>query len=370
MAFASRALPQRWNSLRCAYTQQRRTTYSKYGGRFFVTMLPGHGIGPEMMNHVEAVFAAAKVPVDFEKIYINPKAADPVNMAHAISSIRRNGVGLKGNIETPFDRPDLEPRNLILRNELDLYVNVVHCRSQPGVQTRHKNIDVVIIRQNTEGEYSCLEHAVHVEKGEMVECLKVITRKRSEQIAHYAFHYATTHKKRKLTVIHKANIMKLSDGLFLQCCREISKAYPTIELEDMIIDNCCMQIVSDPNQFDVLLVPNLYGNIVVNVFCGLVGGPGITSGRNYGNEYAVFETATRNTGTRLAGKNAANPVATLFASVDMLKHLGLRDHAFKIKTAVEGALAEKKLHTQDLGGMAKTTDVVQRIIQELEKDTR
>lgn len=356
--------------VRKAYTVPCRTKYSRYGGRFFVTMLPGHGIGPEMMTHVESVFACGKVPVDFEKIHISHKKEDAVNVRNAISSIRRNGVGLKGNIETPFSRPDIEPRNLILRNQLDLYVNVVHCRSQPGVKTRHKDVDVVVIRQNTEGEYSCQEHGVHLGTGQIVESLKVITRARSEQVARYGFEYAKSHNRRKITVIHKANIMKLSDGLFLQCCREISKQYPAIDFDDMIVDNCCMQIVSDPNQFDVMLVPNLYGNILVNTLCGIVGGPGITSGRNYGEKYAVFETATRNTGTPLVGKNLANPTATLFAAVDMLKHLGLRNDAYKIRQAIENVLNVQKVHTRDLGGMATTMDVVNTICSEVSKRTR
>lgn len=339
-----------------------RRLNSLYGGRYFVTLLPGHGIGPEMLSHVESVFRSAKVPVDFEKVEVDDTAE---SLQNALTSIRRNGVALKGNVET--ENPlQVEPRNLALRIGLQLDVNVVHCRNHPGIATRHKDIDIVVIRQNTEGEYSCLEH--ESAKG-VVESLKIITRQKSVEIARYAFSYARAHKRKKVTVIHKANIMKLSDGLFLETCREVAKEFPDIECSDMIIDNCCMQLVSRPNQFDVMLVPNLYGNILVNIACGLIGGPGITSGRNYGRQYAVFETATRNTGSQLVGKNLANPVATLFAAVDMLKHLGLRDHAYLINDAVEKTLNEDRIHTMDLGGHASTSDVVDNVLREVEKHT-
>lgn len=333
-----------------------------YGGRYLVTLLPGHGIGPEMMSHVENVFRRAKVPVDFERVEVDDS---PESLDNALLSIRRNGVALKGNVETQ-NPLSVEPRNLALRNGLQLDVNVVHCRNHPGIRTRHRDIDIVVIRQNTEGEYSRLEHA---SAPGVVESLKIITRNKSTEIARYAFNYARTHKRKKVTVVHKANIMKLSDGLFLQSCLDVAREYADIAVEDMIIDNCCMQLVRRPAQFDVMLVPNLYGNILVNMACGLVGGPGITSGRNYGRDYAVFETATRNTGSHLVDKNLANPCATLFAAVDMLKHLGLRDHAYLINDAVEKTLNEDRIHTQDLGGTATTTDVVDNVIREVERHT-
>lgn len=345
-----------------ASTPGRRGLKSMYGGRYLVTMLPGHGIGPEMMSHVESVFTRANVPVDFERVEVDDT---PESLENALLSIRRNGVALKGNVET--ENPlNVEPRNLALRNGLQLDVNVVHCRNHPGIRTRHTDIDIVVIRQNTEGEYSRLEHA---SAPGVVESLKIITRQKSTEIARYAFNYARTHKRKKVTVVHKANIMKLSDGLFLKTCLDVAREYPDITVEDMIIDNCCMQLVRRPAQFDVMLVPNLYGNILVNMACGLIGGPGITSGRNYGREFAVFETATRNTGSYLVGKNLANPCASLFAAVDMLKHLGLRDHAYLIKDAVEKTLNEDRIHTQDLGGMATTTDVVDNVLREVSRHT-
>lgn len=325
-----------------------------------VTMLPGHGIGPEMMNHVERVFACGNVPVDFERVEVDDT---PESIDYALKSIRRNGVAIKGNIETddPFN---VEPRNLLLRNRLQLYVNVVRCRSQPGVRTRHRDIDLVVIRQNTEGEYSCLEHE---SVPGVVESLKIITREKSAEAAKFAFDYARNHKRKKVTIVHKANIMKLSDGLFLDTCREVGKGYPEIEVDDVIVDNCCMQLVYNPARFDIMLVPNLYGNVVVNVACGLVGGPGITSGSNYGKEHAVFETATRNTGARLVGRNVANPTATLFAAVDMLQHLGLRDHAVVLRDAVEKTLNHDRIHTPDLGGTATTIGVVDSVVMEVQR---
>lgn len=346
---------------------KRSYKMTKYGGRYFVTMLPGHGIGPEMMNHVETIFFHGKVPVDFEKVIVATDSEDAASMDYAITSIRRTGVAIKGNVETRSYSPSVEPRNLMLRNRLDLYVNVVHCRNHPAIKTRHPNVDVAIIRQNTEGEYSCLEH--EVTRG-VVQSIKVITHTKSEQIARYGFEYARSRRRKKVTVVHKANIMKFSDGLFLETCRQVARDYPDIEMNDMIVDNCAMQLVSNPSQFDVVLVPNLYGNIVVNLTCGLVGGAGVTSGRNYGDEFAVFETATRNTGTPLVGKNLANPVATLYAAVDMLKHLGLMSHAYVIRDAILKTINVHKVHTRDIGGSATTTDVVESIVEEVRKNTR
>lgn len=203
-----------------------------------------------------------------------------------------------------------------------------------------------------------------------MESLKLITREKSEEIARYAFEFARQNGRKKITAVHKANIMKLSDGLFLKCCAETAKDYPEIEFDNMIIDNCSMQLVSNPSQFDVLLLPNLYGNILTNIACGLVGGPGITSGRNYGHDYAVFETGTRNTGKSIAGKNIANPLAMLNASVDLLDHLGLKNDATIIRNAIDKTLNVDKVHTPDLGGQATTRDVVNNIIKEVQESVK
>ncbi|GFU44086.1 isocitrate dehydrogenase subunit gamma, mitochondrial [Nephila pilipes] len=340
---------------------------AKYGGRFMVTMLPGDGIGPEMMGHVKEIFRLGGVPVDFEEVHLDSTVQHIDNVEEAITSIKRNGVAIKGNIETRANNPLFKSRNVILRLELDLFVNVLHCKSQPGIKTRHNGIDIVLIRQNTEGEYSCLEHE---SVSGVVESLKIITSEKSEEIARFAFDYAVRNNRKKVTAVHKANIMKLADGLFLKTCADIAKEYPQIEFDNMIIDNCSMQLVSNPHQFDVLLLPNLYGNILNNIACGLVGGPGITSGQNFGHEFAVFETGSRNTGKSIAGKNIANPVAMLNASADLLEYLGLNKHAKIIGDAIYQTVNVDKIHTPDLGGNATTSDVVQNVLKIVQDKTR
>ncbi|XP_049817194.1 isocitrate dehydrogenase [NAD] subunit gamma, mitochondrial-like isoform X2 [Aethina tumida] len=333
-----------------------------YGGRNAVTMLPGGGIGPELMGYVKEVFKYAGAPVDFEVIDIDDSEND---LDYAITSIKRNGVAIKGNIETKSESAAVISRNVAIRNELDLYVNVLHCKSYPGVTARQNDIDVVVIRQNTEGEYAMLEHE---SVDGVVESMKVVTESNSDRVARYAFEYAKRHGRKKVTTIHKANIMKLSDGLFLETSRKIAKEYPEIQHNDMIIDNCCMQLVSNPHQFDVMIMTNLYGSIVSNVVCGLIGGAGLLSGKNYGDHYAIFEPGTRNTGTAIAGKNIANPVAMLNASVDMLLHLGHVAHADLIQRAILKTISQDHIHTPDLGGSAKSTDVVHKIIDHIMQD--
>uniref|UniRef100_A0A673M738 Isocitrate dehydrogenase (NAD(+)) 3 non-catalytic subunit gamma n=1 Tax=Sinocyclocheilus rhinocerous TaxID=307959 RepID=A0A673M738_9TELE len=260
---------------------------AKYGGRHTVALIPGDGIGPELLNHVQELFRFSCVPVDFEVVHVNSSSTSEDDINNAIMAIRRNGVALKG---LPIHHRSLSAQlslSLSLSTSLDLYANVMHCQSLPGVQTRHKNIDIIIIRENTEGEYSSLEHE---SVSGVVESLKIITRNNSLRIADYAFRLAREKGRRRVTAVHKANIMKLGDGLFLQCCKEVASGYPDIEFDSMIVDNTTMQLVSKPQQFDVMLMPNLYGNVVSNVCAGLVGGPGLVPGANYGRDYAVFET--------------------------------------------------------------------------------
>lgn len=326
-------------------------------------MIPGDGIGPELMRHVTEVFRHCCVPVDFEVVNVNSMASNEDDIQTAIMAIRRNRVALKGNIETNHNMPPTHrSRNNLLRTSLDLYANVIHCQSLPGVQTRHKNIDILIVRENTEGEYSSLEHE---SVPGVVESLKIITRVNSLRIAEYAFKLAREKGRKKITAVHKANIMKLGDGLFLQCCKEVAAGYPDINFESMIVDNTTMQLVSRPQQFDVMVMPNLYGNIVNNVCAGLVGGPGLVPGANYGKVYSVFETATRNTGKSIAGKNIANPTATLLASCMMLDHLKLHNYASSIRKAIMGVMDEQSMHTPDIGGQGTTTEVVQAICRQI-----
>lgn len=333
---------------------------AQYGGRHGVTILPGGGIGPEMMHYVRQVFRFVGAPIDFETIDIDENEEGNDDLDYAITSIKRNGVALKGNIETKSEAVDEVSRNVAIRNELDLYVNVVHCRSVAGIPSRHQNVDIVLIRQNTDGEYAMLEHeSVHG----VVESLKICTIDNAERVARFAFDFAKTNGRKKVTTVHKANIMKLSDGLFLECANRVSKDYPDIKHDNMIIDNTCMQLVSNPHQFDVMNLTNLYGTIVSNVICGLIGGAGLLSGRNYGDHYAVFEPGTRNTGSALVGKNKANPIAMLNASVDMLYHLGHVSHAKAIREAIYHTLIVDKLHTADLGGTASSTDIVKNILR-------
>jgi len=334
---------------------------AKHGGRHTVTLIPGDGIGPELLNHVREVFRFSCVPVDFEVVNVNSALGTEDDINDAITAIRRNGVALKGNIETNHQMPpSVKSRNNLLRTSLDLFANVMHCQSLPGVQTRHQNIDIMIIRENTEGEYSSLEHE---SVSGVVECLKIITRTNSLRIADYAFKLAREKGRRRVTAVHKANIMKLGDGLFLQCCKEVASGYPDITFDSMIVDNTTMQLVSKPEQFDVMVMPNLYGNVVSNVCAGLVGGPGLVPGANYGRDYAVFETATRNTGKSIANRNIANPTAMLLASCMMLDHLKLYDYASLIRNAILTTMNETRLHTADIGGQGTTSDVVHSIMR-------
>jgi isocitrate dehydrogenase (NAD+) len=273
---------------------------------------------------------------------IDPNSESNDDLEYAITSIKRNGVAIKGNIETKSEQAGIISRNVGLRNELDLFVNVLHCKSYPSVRCHHENQDLVIIRQNTEGEYAMLEH--ESVKG-VVESMKIITVEASERLSRFAFEFARNNGRKKVTTIHKANIMKLSDGCFLETSKRIAKEYPDIQHDNMIIDNTCMQLVSKPNQFDVLLTTNLYGSICSNVICGLIGGAGLYSGINYGDHYAVFEPGTRNTGSSIAGKNICNPFAMLNASVDMLRHLGHTQHANAIASAIYDTIVVDKVHT-------------------------
>ncbi|XP_032377563.1 isocitrate dehydrogenase [NAD] subunit gamma, mitochondrial isoform X1 [Etheostoma spectabile] len=236
----------------------------------------------------------------------------------------------------------------------------MHCQSLPGVRTRHRNIDIMIIRENTEGEYSSLEHE---NVPGVVECLKIITKTKSLRIADYAFRTARAKGRGRVTAVHKANIMVCVDGsLFLECCKEVAGGYPEITFDSMIVDNTTMQLVSRPQQFDVMVMPNLYGNVVSNVCAGLVGGPGLVPGANYGEDYAVFETGTRNTGKSIANQNTANPTAMLLASCLLLDHLRLHAYASMIRRAILSTVSETRLHTADLGGQGSTSEVVRSVM--------
>uniref|UniRef100_H3AHE6 Isopropylmalate dehydrogenase-like domain-containing protein n=2 Tax=Latimeria chalumnae TaxID=7897 RepID=H3AHE6_LATCH len=336
---------------------------TQYGGRRLVTMIPGDGIGPEIMRYIQEVFSHAGVPVDFEVINVNSSGPNE-EINNAISSLRKNGTGIKGSIETNHDLPpNYKSKNVLLRTNLDLFANLVHHRNFPGLPSKLGAIDIVVIRENTEGEYSNLEHE---NVPGVVECLKIITRHNSLRIARYAFDYARKHGRKKVTAVHKANIMKLGDGLFLDCCKKVASDYPDIAYEQMIVDNTAMQLVDDPAQFDVMVMPNLYGNIVNNICTGLVGGPGLVPGANYGHKYSLFEAGARHSGKSIANRNLANPTAMLLASCLMLDHLELKEYAWLIRNAAIKSIGDLKIQTVDLGGSASTTDVIHSVLNQID----
>lgn len=330
------------------------------------TLIPGDGVGPELVYSVQEVFKAAGIPVDFEAYFfseVNPTLSAPLN--DVTNSITKNRVCLKGILATPdySHTGELQTLNMKLRNELDLYANVVHVKSLPGIKCRHSNIDCVIIREQTEGEYSALEH--ESVKG-VVECLKIVTATKSQRIAKFAFDYATKNQRKKVTAVHKANIMKLGDGLFLRSCEEMAKLYPRIEFEKMIVDNCTMQMVSNPQQFDVMVTPNLYGNIVDNLASGLVGGAGVVAGASYSANCVVFEPGARHTYSEAVGKNVANPTAMLLCASKMLRHVNLPVYGDMLRNAVEKVLKEGKVRTKDVGGQSSTQEFTYAVIHSLD----
>jgi isocitrate dehydrogenase (NAD+) len=338
---------------------------NKIGGKYTVTLIPGDGIGQEIAASVKTIFKAAFVPVEFEQYDVTGyTAADDVVFRQSVESLRRNRVGLKGILYTPVSRSSHASFNVAIRKELDLYASLVLVRNMEGLESRHKNVNFAIIRENTEGEYSGHEHQSYPG---VVESLKVITREKSERIARFAFDFALKNGRKKVTCIHKANIMKLADGLFLNTFRSVAQEYASsgIRFDDMIVDNAAMQLVSKPQQFDVTVMPNLYGNVVSNVGAALVGGPGIVAGCNMGREFALFEPGCRHVGKDIQGKSTANPTALITSAVIMLKHLNLHDHASRINHAVIKTIKDGRVRTPDMGGSNTTTDFTLAVISNL-----
>ncbi|XP_078485019.1 isocitrate dehydrogenase [NAD] subunit beta, mitochondrial-like [Ciona intestinalis] len=338
------------------------------GEKLRVTMIPGDGVGPELMYSVKEVFTAADVPIQFEEFWVSEvqdRCSDE-QIAELIHSVAKNKVALKGILATPswFDIGELQSVNMNIRKRLDLFANVVRVKSLPGIKTRHGAIDIVVIREQTEGEYSALEHE---SVPGVVESLKIITRVKSERIAKFAFDYATKHGRNKVTAVHKANIMKLADGMFLDSCREVAKLYPKIKFEAMIVDNTCMQLASHPSQFDVMVMPNLYGNIIDNLAAGLVGGAGVVPGESYSPDCVVFETGARHPFAQAVGRNIANPTAMLMCAANMLHHMNLVAHAKLVQDALLKVLRDGKIRTTDLKGYATTTEFTAAVINNLGK---
>jgi isocitrate dehydrogenase (NAD+) len=328
-----------------------------------ITLIPGDGIGPEVTGATISVLRATGFEAEWETFVVGAEAlsrfGDPLPQ-DLIDSIKRNKIALKGPVATPIGTGFVSS-NVRLRKALDLYANLRPIKSLTGVPSRYENIDLIVVRENTEDLYSGLEHEV---VPGVVESLKIITDKASRRIARYAFEYARLEGRKRITAIHKANIMKLSDGLFLRCFREVAEDYPEIKADDLIVDNTCMQLVINPNQFDVLLLENLYGDIVSDLCAGLIGGLGVAPGANIGEEIAVFE-AVHGAAPTIAGRGIANPTALLLTAVLMLKHLKERERALRIQAALEKVLAEGKVLTRDLGGQATTLDFTDAIIHAL-----
>lgn len=384
LALAETALGGRLASLgfAAAYHAQRSiVTYLPKPGdasNKVVTLIPGDGIGPEITKCVIDVVSAMGAPITWERFDQLKGSIDGPNgpvprttvPKEVLDSIRRNGVCLKGTLFTPLGEQNTNTQslNVQLRKDLDLHVNVVHGFSVPGLETRYSDppLDIVVIRENTEGEYSGLEHEV-VEG--VVESLKVITYEKSERTARYAFEFAFLNNRKTIHAVHKANIMKRGDGLFLQACREVAKDYPNINYQEIIVDNTCMQLVAKPEQFDVMVTPNLYGNLVSNVVAGLCGGFGIVPGGNIGQGVAVFEQGARHVGKDLSGRGVANPTATLFGTAMMLRHIRLANFADRLEAAVLKVYASGKpgVLTPDVeGGQGTLHSFTEEVIKNLE----
>jgi isocitrate dehydrogenase (NAD+) len=325
-----------------------------------VTLIRGDGIGPEVSDAVVAILEAAGAPLSFEEAIVGREAetreGDPLP-ARVLESVRRNRVALKAPVGTPIGT-GFASVNVRLRKALDLYANVRPVKNVPTIPTRFLGVDLVVIRENTEDLYSGLEHEV---VPGVVESLKIITERASTRIAIYAFEYARRHGRRRVTAIHKANIMKMSDGLFLSCFRRVAENYPEIAADDRIVDAACMRLVMTPENFDMLLLENLYGDIVSDLAAGLVGGLGLVPGANIGPECAVFE-AVHGTAPDIAGKDIANPTALLLSAILMLRHLELFPVADRVEAALLKTIADG-VRTPDIGGTAGTREFARAVAE-------
>jgi isocitrate dehydrogenase (NAD+) len=328
-----------------------------------IVILPGDGIGPEAMEQVVRILKAVGAPFE----YIEKDAGMVALEKHGsllpedtLQAITEYGIALKGPISTPIGG-GFKSINVTLRQKFDLYANVRPVRNLPGVKTRYDNVDLVIFRENTEDLYAGIEHQVDEDTAESI---KRITRKGSMRIARAAFEYARQNGRKKVAAVHKANIMKLSDGLFLRCCEEVAKDFPEIEFRNVIVDNCCMQLVVKPEQFDVIVTQNLYGDILSDLCAGLVGGLGVVPGANIGERAAIFEPA-HGSAPDIAGQGKANPTALLQSAIMMLQHLGEKERAERITRALLAALADPESRTADLGGKGSTRSFADAIIARL-----
>lgn len=329
-----------------------------------VTLIPGDGIGQEITFAVKKIIdsAGANIDWDIQKAGIEVMEQYKTPLPEGvINSIKKNKVALKGPITTPIGE-GFRSVNVTLRKELDLYTNLRPIKTYAGIPTRYDDIDLIIVRENTEDLYVGIEHMVGEDAAESI---KIFTRKGCERIIRYAFEYAKKEGRQKVTAVHKANIMKYTDGMFLNIAKEIAKEYPSIEFEEMIIDAMCMKLVQVPETYDVLVLPNLYGDIVSDLCAGLVGGMGFAPGANIGSEYAVFE-AVHGSAPDIAGKNIANPTALILSGIHMLRHIGELEVSNKIESALSKVLKEGKVLTADIGGSASTTEFTDYVISKLD----
>jgi len=329
-----------------------------------VTLIPGDGIGPEVTAAATKVIDASGANLQWERVEAGIGVVKDYGKPlpdHVLDSIKKNKVALKGPLTTIVGK-GFASVNVELRKTLDLYTNLRPVHNLPGLPSRFGDIDLIVVRENTEDLYSGIEHRV---APGVTESLKIITRKASRRIAKFAFEYARDHGRKKVTAVHKANIMKLSDGLFIECSKSVSKNYPEIEYQEIIVDNLAMQLVMRPQQFDVLLLSNLYGDIVSDLCAGLVGGLGVVPGANLGDRYAVFESV-HGSAPDIAGKGIANPLATILSGILMLRHLGLSESADRLLRAVQQVTMKGEHLTKDLGGRVTTIEMADAIIAEMQ----
>ncbi len=327
-----------------------------------ITLIKGDGIGPEITESVVKIIEASGVEINWD---IQTAGADIIEKEgtplpqRVIDSVKANKIALKSPVTTPIGK-GFRSVNVQLRKELDLYANLRPCYNLPNIKTRYDNVDIVVVRENTEDLYAGIERQVDENTAESI---KIITKNASERIAKFAFDYAVKNNRKEICVVTKANICKLSDGLFLNSAREIAKNYPQIKFKEILVDNCCMQLVQNPNQFDILLLPNLYGDIVSDLCAGLVGGLGIAQGANIGKDYAVFEPV-HGSAPDIAGQDKANPTAMLMSAIEMLNYIGEKDAAKQIKIALFDTL-NANIKTADIGGNSTCSKFTNEIIKRL-----
>lgn len=328
-----------------------------------LTLIPGDGIGPEITNAVTEIIKSAGVEIDWD---VQPAGADVAESEgtplpeRVIQSIKKNKIALKAPVTTPIGK-GFRSVNVALRKELDLYANIRPCKNIEGIKTPFENVNLIVFRENTEDLYAGIERQID---DDTAESIKIITRHASERIFEYAFKYAMDNNRKTLHAVTKANICKLTDGLFLECGRNIAKKYPQIEFKEILVDNLCMQLVQHPDIFDVLVLPNLYGDIVSDLTAGLIGGLGVAQGANIGEDCAVFEPV-HGSAPDIKGKNKANPTALLLCAINMLNYIGEKEKALKIESALMKVLKDGKCLTSDLGGCASTTEFTSEIIKNL-----